>query len=378
MRHGVGLWLFWVKVFLCAYTAVNGQTPARYFLTPTVEEDPQVVVSFLIAQPDSLQADTLYQINSRAGTPIAYYTTVIQEVCYDEKCRLLHVNVYWNITGRYLGIELPAGEFLSKAEHEPFSRHEYDQLNVILADSLSPLANLLHSELAPGDRAVLAGVDGITSATSAEVSRYVVPGAAYTTYTLWHYVYGKVREQVISRTEKVLSPELILNILNSRDRSDVYWMLDRLKDKPISPDVADKLLSLIRGDDYNLSLKTIQSISPVHLAVDTMQFGLFDAFMNAEYSLKNLILSNFLDAPVLHDTVALRFAEQLNTLNGEPLTRVFMLFERHRVTDLSVLKYISALLTRQNTFVSDKAYQYLLAINPDDRDIRRALRRYRR
>ena len=55
--------------------------------------------------------------------------------------------IYWNITGRYLGFELPVGEFLSKSEHKPFSEEEYERLNDLLADPSLPFGEISFNSL---------------------------------------------------------------------------------------------------------------------------------------------------------------------------------------------------------------------------------------
>src|SRR3546814_5039171 len=67
--------------------------------------------------------------SSDLGFPVAYYRKINTDVCFDGKCRMLKVSLYWNVTGRFLGIELPPGEFLSKSDHEPFTLSEYYRMN---------------------------------------------------------------------------------------------------------------------------------------------------------------------------------------------------------------------------------------------------------
>lgn len=354
----------------------SGQVEGRYFLVPTVSQEPQAVISFPVKQDEGFYPDTLYQVISEEGYPISYYRKIMQEVCFDEKCRLLRVNLYWNLTGRYLGIELPRGEFLSKAEHEPFNQHEYHQLNALLADSLSPLAHYTYSDLVPQDKAAGLGVDAITSATSKSILGYVVPGAVYTTYTLWHLIYGETRNEIMRLTDKVLSPELMLKILTSPDRGDIYWVLERVKERPLSPPLRNKLLSLIQEADYSLALRTLAAIQPEHLLEDSLQLGLVNKFDSTGYSLKNLLIAKLGEAPRLNGSVALHLAGKLESLNGEPLIGIFNLFRKHRVADPEILLHVTGLLEKENAFIAKRAYEYLQYIDPDDPVIRQKMKRY--
>src|SRR3546814_13230678 len=84
----------------------------RFFLRPTLDLPVSEVRTSLVTVEDSIPNDTLFQLLSSEGFPVAYYRKINTDVCFDGKCRMLKVSLYWKITGRYLGLELPPGEFL--------------------------------------------------------------------------------------------------------------------------------------------------------------------------------------------------------------------------------------------------------------------------
>src|SRR5690606_5844823 len=203
-----------------------------YFAVPTLPQEVSHVHQIPIDTGGvSAPKDTLFQLLSATGDPVSYYRKIITEVCFDSSCRVLRVNLYWNVIGRYLGFELPTGEFLSKAEHEPFETSEYLRLHAILADSLSPLGGFTYEELVPRNN-VGGELDGITGATSKDMLQYVVKGAVFTTFTTWHLTYGKTQAEVIRATERALDGHYMLAILNSDDLWDRHWALDRLARLP--------------------------------------------------------------------------------------------------------------------------------------------------
>src|SRR5690606_28823472 len=110
---GFLLLVFWTMAF-------QANNRIKYFQTPTVPLEAARVVKHYIDFKDSIPNDTLYQIRSVEDFPIAYYRKIRTGLCFDNKCRLLDIILYWNITGRYLGFEMPKDEFLSKTDHEPF------------------------------------------------------------------------------------------------------------------------------------------------------------------------------------------------------------------------------------------------------------------
>ena len=82
----------------------------------------------------------------------------------------------------------------------------------------------------------------------------VVKGAAYTTYTLWHIVYGHAMDLVERITEEQLSPDLIDLILKSPDITDRVWALNRInQDIDLNPKLTATLLDIASGDDFFLA-----------------------------------------------------------------------------------------------------------------------------
>ena len=180
--------LFLLTLLVLAASGFRSDQPTRYFLSRTLPFTPTEVQAFTFDFDDELLDDTLFQTMSKEGFPLSYHRRLKTSVCFDDKCRLLDVAIYWNITGRYLGFELPEKEYLSKTDHEPFTAGEYERLNALLADEQSPLGNMSYEELVPRPYFTVKGIDGVTSATAKNVLDYIVKGAAYTTYKMWHFI----------------------------------------------------------------------------------------------------------------------------------------------------------------------------------------------
>src|SRR5690554_4970202 len=144
--------LFGFRVLLCVigvsfFASSKEIERIRYFQSQTLMGEMDTVVGLPSMTHDI--PDTLFQVRSKDGYPISYFKKIYTGVCFDGECRMLDIVLYWNITGRYLGFELPKGEFLSKFDHEPFTDGEYERLHELLADLLSPLSMYTFNELAP-------------------------------------------------------------------------------------------------------------------------------------------------------------------------------------------------------------------------------------
>lgn len=366
---GFLLLVFWTMAF-------QANNRIKYFQTPTVPLEAARVVKHYIDFKDSIPNDTLYQIRSVEDFPIAYYRKIRTGLCFDNKCRLLDIILYWNITGRYLGFEMPKDEFLSKTDHEPFVPKEYERLNEILADPESPLGGFTYNQLILKPDTKEVGVDGISSATSPAVLDHVVEGAVYTTYQLWQYTYGPAQQEVENLTKNALSQALILKIMGSPDKSDRMWALNHIKGYvELNPMLRDSLLHYISSDNYSLAERAINAIHSDELRDDSLQLQLLYKFYKEDYSLQKLLIDKIKEAPELLPQVKTSLASGLHSFSGEIFVKVLDVLD-HQGADGEIYHKIAALLEKDNYFISRKAYDFLIKNEVKDKKIEKMLHKY--
>ena len=342
----------------------------RYSRFPTIPFDWDNLQADTISFQDTVVDKVLYQIKISEDTPLFYVQNIATEVCFDNKCRLLKINVYWNITGRYLGFELPTGEFLSKHDHDPFSHNEYERLNDLLADPSLPLGEISFEQLIIKPKTEAVSVDAISGATTKDVSKMVVKGAAYSTYTLWNIVHGPTKGFVARLTEKQLSSDLIDLILKSPDISDRVWALDRISQKTVlSPKLNSTLLDIISSDDFFLTYSAINAIKASHLNSDSLQFALFSIYKKTNHSIKRMIVDKLMEAPYLSPELKTSSRKLLGKLNGKQLGDFLKLYSKHGINDLETCKAVAKILKNENSFISRQAYKFLKESNISDREI---------
>lgn len=142
------------------------------------------------------------------GYPSYYFAHIFTPVCNTGECLPVYVNIYWNLAGQYLRFDQPEGQILTKLDHVPFTPEDYQLLDEILRGSDPRYGELAHPNPgSQGDHAQKENnsnqsnpapamqnkkmiskydmVDGITGATAIQHKAQFVPGALYTTYTLW-------------------------------------------------------------------------------------------------------------------------------------------------------------------------------------------------
>ena len=339
-----------------------------------VSEEESIVTTY----KDTLANDFIYLRTTKESIPLYYYKNVKGGVCFDDECRLLDMVVYWNITGRYLGFELPKGEFLSKHDHEPFSESEYQRLHSLLADASIPLDAVSFEKLVEQPRNEEGTVDAVSGATSKSVADMVVKGAAYTTYKLWNIVNGPTMDFVSKLTEKQLTPTLIYRILQSSDNNDKLWALNRIDSATeLTPDLETLILEIISSDDFYMAYSAIQSLDRMHLKSTELQQRLFSIYPKANHSIQKELLKKLGEAPILNSKVVKVSRDLLVSLNGQQLDDILELYTKHGVNDLETCKAVVRILKNENKYISKKAYDFLIDIQTDDEFIMERLKAYK-
>lgn len=142
----------------------------------------------------------LVERQNEKGETLEFFINVESVICTENKCKVVPVDIFWDRFGRYQRIELQKGTYLEKYEGEKFSRKDYRQLDKVLKNKNSVLANYKIEKItgAPDtiqNKESLEDVDGITGATIISIDNTeTIKGATLTCYTLWHWVNGGVSQ----------------------------------------------------------------------------------------------------------------------------------------------------------------------------------------
>lgn len=323
--------------------------------------------------------DSLFLRQNSDGTPISFYQHYSTGVCFDNQCRPLDIILHWSISGRYLGFEMPKGEFLSKTDHDPFTRKEYLQLNEILSNADLPFRDIKYHELMNQPESSTESVDAISGATSERIKDIVVKNAAYTSYKLWKLVYGESQKFIEQYTKKHLNTETLINLLNSSNRQEIVWGLFHMPDTlPFSTPLKNRLLSLIRSDDHYLSYNAVHAIPKTYLNNSDFLENLFINYLgNSDSSTKNVIFSKLKAAPRLSKNLVIKSRQSITTMTPQEIISVLKLYEIHSINDLETCKVLVGILENKNNYISKKAYDFLIKIQTDDKFIIERLKAYK-
>ena len=347
-----------------------------YWQEPTIKsslaDEPLVLQSI----EDTTSAESIFLQKTKENIPLFFFKKIVGEVCSSKECRLLDIEIYWNITGRYLGFKLPKGEYLSKNDHEPFTEKEYLQLHSILADESLPLDKVSSGELLQKPEL---GVDAISGATSKSIVDMVVKGAAYTTFKLWNVVNGSTMDKVAEFTAKQLNPDLLYRILQSKNVADKLWALNRINSSlELTTELETKLLEIIASDDFSLSLIAIKVLSTDHLKSNDLQNKLFSIYSSTNHSKKTAILKKLEEATFLSQEIIKSSRQLLPELNGQQLKGLFQLYRKQQISDKETYLEVAKMLQNENKYISKTAYDFLMGQKTDYDDVIESLKAYER
>ena len=149
--------------------------------------------------------------------PTGYQGEIMTPVCMDGLCQRVHILIYWDLLGNYQSYELPEGEMLTKTEHEPFSKNDYQKLHEILKKPHLLLQDFDIEKLLKSETLrKVEETDGYTGATAGTLRDHIVEGAVYSSYTLWHLVHGRIVDSLYSHTiSELLDDDLFIRFLSS-------------------------------------------------------------------------------------------------------------------------------------------------------------------
>lgn len=357
-----------IGVFFIGMVPVSKTGTIQYINDRTLTIEVVDVEKRLIDFEEEISMDTLYAHLSSTGAPVFFSRNVVTSVCFDDKCRLLDVILYWNPTGRYLGFELPEEEFLSKQDHEPFTDEEYLRLNELLSDPFLPLGNYSYNEIVIGgleedtsdSQYVDEEIDGLSSATSKFILDFVVEGAAYTTYKLYHLIYGSTSRLIKQWTIGDFNAEYITLLLESENLSDVLWTLEQLEGKLDQyPEISPLVFDFIKSSEFSLSEKAIQTINPQNLSSQSFQTDLIALFPQMDSGKKKWILDLFKEAPIVHEETKTFFNESILDLEVPLIVLLLEVYQNQKMYDAASLEKVRLLSNSDNNYLAQKAQQFL-------------------
>ncbi|MEX0321016.1 MAG: hypothetical protein AB3N63_02580 [Puniceicoccaceae bacterium] len=164
------------------------------------------------------------------GWPSGFSMEVESVICRDVQCEIIPVLMVFDELGNFLRFELRFGDNLTKMDHIPFSQDDYAKLQQILSDRNSALRNIAADRVVTPEQAMLKKkVDGISGATALTEEGAIVKGAAYTSYTLWHWANNpEIRRQARLFTSQLASEDQLIEMLSQGSEGYLHFAIQQL------------------------------------------------------------------------------------------------------------------------------------------------------
>lgn len=352
----------------------------RMFLNSPFHPDKTAkMTKVLINFSDSIPDDTLTIYFSTTNHPEAFSRNIHTAVCIDSLCRFVDITLYWEITGKYLGFSLPRGMELTKKEHTPFTESEYTRLNEILGDATSQLGYYTPDEIHPVKQTGV-NTDGITGATLPDLTAWIVPEAAYTSYTLWHLTYGATRDSIAAYSKKnLLSNQLLTNLLNSNDSYNQITALQWIGETNLNCNqFIEPALIILHKGNYQSTGQALKFLKSCSIDKERLQKEVIQLLESEEFRIKNLAIEHIRESEKLTQPVARELLTHLKSDNYYLVNVILTLLENRYQPDYEDQLKLSILLESKNGNISNRIYYFLLNLPGQSPGLAKQLNQYRR
>jgi hypothetical protein len=269
---------------------------------------------FFEDKTDSLSGPELYELRDKNGLPIWFGRHIFKDVCISGECKMIRLWLFWDGAGNYLGMHIPEHEPLTKSDHTEFEPGDYEKLENILLDKASLLKDLKQEELViiPGNINPYE-VDGYTAATRPGLEQLVVKDAVYTCHTLWHTVYGPVRDEIHRITDQRISTEFLRALFDSRKPEYVALAIEGVQKHPeYHAGFTSDILEYIGSDNTDLANQALGYFHNGFLADSAMQHNLVQVMADADINIRNEILWKFAGLGQIHQNTVLQLLEMFS------------------------------------------------------------------
>lgn len=212
---------------------------------PQVRENP---CKFAFSFTDGFAIENTIEICTNPNQiPFRYKAEIDMPVCTDTLCANVVLKIYWDLAGNYLLFDTIPGKPLTKFDHLKFDEADYLKLDKILKNRNSSLRILKMEDLVDKSVKVKSNVvDAVTGATPKTIKNSVVEGAVYSSFTLWHFVNGAIKNSMTNFTQNIYSEQIAQQLLQSENYETQLFALRKLSDKDFET-YSDLLFEVIRN-----------------------------------------------------------------------------------------------------------------------------------
>lgn len=284
------------------------------------------------------------------GLPLHYYANLITPVCDDSICEILHLEMYWDLLGNYIGFDTIPGFALTKYDHEKFTDDEYVSLHKILLDNSSDLGELEMMDLISNVENYDSGViDAISGATNVDIANSVVKGGVYSCYILWHIANPLTKVKILEHTAALLDVALVTQMLTSTNSVYQMYILSGFGSEDYQKNQKDILLALSQASPKVLAY-LIDNMPDAFLGLDEAQTLLTRNFSCYSVLPRYKLLQRFASCQCITSSGVEVLSLQLESMSFMQLQQfVDILINRPALVSEKMVNHITQVVS-QNTY----------------------------
>jgi hypothetical protein len=273
---------------------------------------------------------------------------------------MVHLWLYWDGSGNYLGFLPDEKEPLTKTDHQVFSADDYLKLHRILSDSLSVLKSLKQEELIilPEKKKDSVKVDAYSGATKVNLQEYLVKNAAYTCYTLWHTAYGPTRAKILAVLDARIDSAGLEKIFALNDPKFHIWAIKTIEKHPeFHAAFYPRIIRLIKSGNMDIAHRALDYFTPSRLQDGTVQTGIAQTLGESLPQLRFYIILKFKSLPRISNDAILIMLEQYETqkIYAGLLAGVCEMIQPENLKDSRIIQKLRKLSKDKNQYVRGMA-----------------------
>lgn len=245
----------------------------------------------------------IHELRSQDGVTKWYGQDLSTEVCLTGLCNEVHLWLFWDCLGNYLGFQVFESEPLTKADHETFDESDYQLLHEVLKDENSIFRFVKIDDLVIENEGMI-GLDGVSGATNPDLLAYASEGAIYTFYTLWHSTHGQVKEHVQQLKLENNTGDYIRRLFHHDNPRYHQLALDLLAtNEGLIDQFSGELMGLMSSGDEALALNSLRVIKHYWLLDSSNQLKLIDHFSDLSSRMRAEVVWTLSDISVKDSNV---------------------------------------------------------------------------
>lgn len=311
------------------------------------------------------------------GLPDFYRCHVNTPVCNDGLCRPLIVDVYWDLLGHFSRFDVPEFPPLTKWDHLEFTAEDHRKLSEILKDNKSVLGSVqdVNSLFDPSTKKISETVDAVTGATRETIKNSVVPGAVYSSYTLWHVVNGEIPSAIQRYTESYMGSALISKFLISDNYHYHYKTLEYLLSEGYKGHLEELTEMMVRSDPFVTRL-AVKEFPKSWMEEEPFQLAVTKVMDTFDYRAQEIWLERMLDVRVRKETLE-QLTGNTDRFSQQQLHLLLDLCDknRSRLSNTSIAR-LGSLLQHDSEAIAFGTYQVLEKLATENKYARKMLKNY--